>query len=64
MDTNAIQKKCEEFLEQLGVPGFIIFGWEQQKDKINFVSSYREMPVKAAMKGLCWALDELATKLP
>lgn len=57
-----IQKKCEEFLAQLGVPGFIIFGWQKKNDEFGVVSSYRNMPANAAIKGVSWALNDFINK--
>lgn len=62
MDQEVIQKKCEEFLAQLGVPGFIVFGWKKSNDEFSVVSSYKETPPHAAIKGLSWALNDFINK--
>ncbi len=62
MDHADIQKKCEAFLAELGIPCFIIFGWKEDQEKVSLVSSYKDMPVNAAIKGLSWALSDLANK--
>ena len=68
MDNPDVQKKCEEFLRSLGVPGFIIFGWkkgadeEGKKTEFGVVSSYHQMPKDAAMKGMTWALQDFVQR--
>ena len=63
IDNNVIQKKCEDFLRELGVPGFIVFGWQKENNQFGVVSSFHEMPANAAMKGLTWALNDFTNKL-
>jgi hypothetical protein len=62
IDNNAIQAKCEAFLRELGIPGFIVFGWQKTDDQFGVVSSFHEMPVNAAVKGMTWALNDFAAK--
>lgn len=62
MDNDQIQKKCEEFLRSLGVPGFIVFGWQNAAAEFGVVSSFHEMPVNAAVKGMTWALNDFVAK--
>jgi hypothetical protein len=57
-----IQRKCEAFLRELGIPGFIVFGWQKSEDQFGVVSSFHEMPVNAAVKGMTWALNDFAAK--
>lgn len=57
-----IQKKCEQFLQELGVPGFIVFGWQKENDQFGVVSSFHQMPVNAAVKGMTWALHDFANR--
>lgn len=63
MDNAQIQQKCEEFLKQLGVPGFIVFGWQKADQQFGVVSSFHEMPVNAALKGLSWAIHDFTNRL-
>lgn len=68
MSNEEIQKKCEAFLQELGVPGFIVFGWQRTADpagqaQFGVVSSFHEMPVNAALKGLSWAMHDFTNKL-
>jgi len=53
-----IQKKVEEFLKNLGVPGFIVFGYKKSDETFQIVSSYNHMPKIAAIKGLSKVLHE------
>ena len=62
MQQDDIQKKCEELLTQLGIPGFVIFGWKKSDTEFGMVQAYREVPVPAAIKGLSWALNDLVAK--
>ena len=63
MDNAEIQKKCEQFLKELNVPGFIVFGWQKADNQFGVVSSFHKMPVNAALKGLTWALNDFTNKL-
>jgi hypothetical protein len=69
MDNAEIQRKCEAFLKELGVPGFIVFGWKKDEvdaaghSQFGVVSSFHEMPVNAALKGLTWALHDFTNRL-
>lgn len=58
MDNNDIQRKCEEFLNELGIPGFIVFGWQKDNEQFGVVSSFHQMPVNVAIKGMTWALND------
>jgi len=68
MDNPDVQKKCEEFLQSLGVPGFLVFGWkkgsdeEGKKAEFGVVSSYHQMPKDAALKGMTWALQDFVQR--
>lgn len=57
-----IERKCQEFLKQLGVPGFIVFGWKKQNEEFGVVSSYHEMPKNVAVKAMSWALFDFTNK--
>jgi len=62
IDNDEIQRKCDEFLRQLDVPGFIVFGWKKSEEEFGLVSSYHEVPLNAAIKGLSWALTDFINK--
>jgi hypothetical protein len=62
MDNDQIQSKCEQFLKELGVPGFIVFGWQKDDAQFGVVSSFFQMPVNAAVKGMTWALNDFTSK--
>lgn len=53
-----IQKKVEDFLKNLGVPGFIVFGYKKSDETFQIVSSYNHMPKIAAIKGISKILHE------
>lgn len=58
----SIEKKIEVFLAQLGVPGFIVFGWKDADSDFKVVSSFKDIPPHAAIKGLSWALHDFVNK--
>lgn len=68
MDNAEVQKKCEDFLRGLGVPGFIIFGWKKgepeagKQVEYGVVSSYHQIPKEAAIKGMTWALADFVKR--
>ena len=62
LDNDVIQRKCEQFLKELGVPGFLVFGWQKAGQQFGIVSSFHEMPVPAAVKGMTWALNDFVSK--
>lgn len=62
MDSNEIQKQCSEFLQRLGVPGFVVFGWEKKDGQYGVVYSSQKMPPNVAVKGMTWALHDFASK--
>jgi hypothetical protein len=62
MDQEEIQKKIEDFLKELGVPSFIVFGWKKTDKEFGVVSSHHEIPPKAAIKGMSWALNDFISK--
>ncbi len=61
-DNEEIQRKCEQFLQDLRIPGFIVFGWQKSDQQFGVVSSFHEMPVNAAVKGMTWALSDFVQK--
>ena len=62
MDNAEVQKRCEAFLKELGVPGFIIFGWKKADQQFGVVSSHYQMPKDAAVKGMAWALHDFVNR--
>lgn len=62
MDRKEIEQKCEQFLQSLGVPGFIVFGWQEADKKFSVVSSAHHMPTNAAIKAITWALHDFVNK--
>ena len=69
MDQEDIQKRVEAFLKDLGVPSFIVFGWQKGDPasgtghvEFGIVSSQHNVPANAAIKGMSWALQDLVNK--
>ena len=67
MDQPDIQKRIEAFLQELGVPSFIVFGWKKGADaegkaQFGIVSSYHKVPPQAAIKGMSWALNDFISR--
>ncbi|MBI1812307.1 hypothetical protein HY285_00450 [Candidatus Peregrinibacteria bacterium] len=62
MQQDDIQKRLDDFLAELGIPGFVIFGWKKSEDEFGVASSYRDVPAPAAIKGVSWALNDLINK--
>jgi hypothetical protein len=63
MNNEDIQKKCNELLAQLGVPGFIVFGFQKTEDqKFGVVYATKDVPANVVIKGMSWALHDYAQK--
>jgi hypothetical protein len=70
MNEEEVRKKCEAFVQSLGMPCFIVFGWEKKDDEAKsvnqkqygMVSTYHEMPTPAVVKGMTWALSDIVNK--
>lgn len=69
MDQEEIQKKVEGFLQELGVPSFIVFGWKKSdpstssgQAEFGVVSSHHNIPSNAAIKAMTWALNDFVSK--
>lgn len=62
MNEDEVREKCEKFVQGLGVPCFIVFGWEKGGNQFGMVSSYHKMPVQAVIKGMSWALNDIVNK--
>ncbi len=62
MDHKEIEAKCQEFLNSLGVPGFIVFGWQKDNQEFGVVSSYHQIPSNVAVKAMSWALHDFANR--
>lgn len=69
MDEKEIQQKVEAFLQSLGIPSFIVFGWKKGadpnvkgKEQFGLISSFHKMPTNAAVKGMSWALNDFVSR--
>lgn len=63
MDTADIQKKCEEFLAAIDMPGFIVLGLQTDKENTQIVYSMKKMPLKGAVKALTHTLNDLVGRI-
>lgn len=63
MNTPEIQKKCEEFLQSLPFPGFIVIGMQTEPENTQIVYSLNKMPLKGAVKALTHTLNDLISKV-
>lgn len=64
MDQPEIQQKVEAFLKDLGIPGFIVFGWKKNDREFGFIYSLHQMPPNVFIKGMSWALHDFVQKTP
>ena len=62
MDQEELQKRVEAFLRDLGIPSFIVFGWQKDEKEFSFISSYHQIPPPVAIKGMSWALNDFVQK--
>ena len=63
MESQIIQKQCEQFLKSLGIPGFIVIGLQSNPENVDMVYSLNDMPLKGAVKGLTHTLNDLIGRL-
>lgn len=63
MDMKNIQDQCNQFLKSLGVPGFIVIGITDGKEKVNMVYSVNEMPPKLLIKSMTSTLNDLIQRM-
>lgn len=65
MDDAKIQQLCNDFLKELGAPGFVVFGRQAEGDQWKVTYSLHEMPLKSAVRGMLTVADQLIqTNLP
>jgi hypothetical protein len=63
MDMKNIQEQCNQFLKGLGVPGFIVIGIAEGKEKASTVYSVNEMPPKLLIKSMTNTLNDLIQRM-
>jgi hypothetical protein len=63
MNTSDIQKKCEEFLQTLPMPGFIVIGLQTDAENTQVTYSLNKMPLKGAVKAITHTLNDLISKI-
>lgn len=62
MKNEEIQEKCTAFLKSLGIPGFIVFGWQKPDEEFGFVYSNHQMPPPVVIKGMTFVLHDFVQK--
>lgn len=63
MNTADIQKKCEEFLASIGMPGFVVIGLQTDPENTQVVYSLKDMPLKGAVKAITHTLNDLIGRI-
>ena len=63
MNTAEIQKQCEAFLKSIGMPGFIVIGFQTEPENTQMVYSLKDMPLKGVVKGLTHTLNDLIGRI-
>ncbi len=58
-DNEEIQKRCEAFLKELDLPGFILFGREEDDGSCTITYSVHRIGLKNALLGLLTAVTDL-----
>ena len=59
MNRDAVQKKVEMFLKELGVPGFITFCWKEDEQKFGLVHAQNQMPTNLLIKAMSGLLNQI-----
>jgi hypothetical protein len=59
MNDQEIQKRCEEFLQQIDVPGFILFGRQEDNGECIVTYSLHKITLKSALLGMLSAVTDL-----
>jgi hypothetical protein len=55
-DRDVVEAQCAKFLESLGGPGFIIFGWKKEDGTVDVVQSIQDMSPVEYFGGVSWAM--------
>ncbi len=63
MNTAEIQKQCEAFLKSIGMPGFVVIGFQTEPENTQMVYSLKDMPLKGVVKGLTHTLNDLIGRI-
>ncbi len=63
MNTAEVQKQCEAFLKSIGMPGFVIIGFQTEPENTQMVYSLKDMPLKGVVKGLTHTLNDLIGRI-
>ena len=58
-DNAEIQRRCEAFLKEIDVPGFILFGREETDGSTTITYSVHRIGLKNALLGMLTAVTDL-----
>ena len=59
LNNEDIQKRCETFLKELDLPGFILFGRQEDDGSCTVTYSVHKISLKNALLGLLTAVTDL-----
>ena len=59
MDHKAVEKQCEQFLKKLGVPGFIILGFQTTNEEFTVTYSFHKVTLKQIIPVIMSAVSNL-----
>ncbi len=59
----AIHSQCQQFLEKLDAPAFIIIGWKKADEEVEVLQCVKNMHAVEYVKGMVWAMHEVTEKL-
>jgi hypothetical protein len=62
-DKQALQDQCNQFLQQLPRGGFLLLGIQKEDGTIDVVQTLKDMNPVAYVKGVSWALNDVASKM-
>ena len=63
MNKVTIRHPGERVLKELGIPGFIVFGWQKAGKEFGIVYSTRQTPPNLVVKGVSFVLQEVSKLL-
>ncbi len=58
-DNAEIQRRCEAFLKEIDVPGFVLFGRQEEDGSCTVTYSVHRIGIKNALLGMLTAVTDL-----
>lgn len=55
----AVQTQCQQFIDSLQAPAFIIIGWRKPDDEVDVVQCVKDMNAVEYFKSMSWAIHEV-----